>query len=148
FTVLPFFGIEVGETRHDLVNAFRRDRYCGKTVRPGIVRCLTAQDHLEMRHRMVPYFTTDTVEADVGNMMLPAGVKAAANLNVQWFNGGVECAVARNDALAHFRCYPPGGENAQLTGTRPGAGGDTRRGRCPALPQPRRDEVGVERWEI
>src|SRR5262249_4133889 len=101
-----------------------------------------------MWHRMVPYFTTDAVEADVGNVVLPAGVKAAANLNVQRFNRGVERAIARDDALAQFCCQPPGGGDAQLTGIRPRAGGDSRQGRCPALPQPRRHEVRVERWEI
>src|SRR5207248_3483637 len=105
-------GIEVGETRHDLGNAFRRDGYRGETVRPGIVGGLTAQDHLEMRHRMVAHFATDAVEADVGNVVLSTRIKAAANLDVQRFDGGVERTIARYDTLAQFCCQPPRGGDA------------------------------------
>src|ERR1700704_3197414 len=101
-----------------------------------------------MRYRMVPHFATDAVEANVGNMMLPAGVKTAANFHVQGFDGGIDRPIARYDALTQFRCQPPGGGDPQLTGIRPRAGGNIRQGRCSALPQAGPNEISIERWEI
>src|SRR5262245_18566330 len=101
-----------------------------------------------MRHRMVPHFATDAVEANVGNVVLSTGVKTTANFHIEGFDGGVERPVPRDDALAQFRRQSPRGGDAQLTSICPRAGGNIRQGRCPALPQTGGDKVRVERWQI
>ena len=54
----------------------------GKAVRAGVVFPFAAQHDLKMRDGIARHFAADAIKAKVGDMMLPATVKAAAYLNV------------------------------------------------------------------
>src|SRR5207245_4364543 len=50
---------------------------------------LASQDHLKMRHRVAVLVAVHSVESEVGDMVLPAGIEAAADLDMQSADGFV-----------------------------------------------------------
>ncbi len=62
----------------------------GETVSGTIVLPLTAHEDAEVRHSRPTDLARDTVEADVGEVMLAAGIEAAGHLEVQVPHGRVD----------------------------------------------------------
>src|SRR6185503_16292044 len=87
----PLFQIAIRDAIDRLGNAFRRHRADRETVRSGVIGPLASQDHLEMWHCVSVLVPADTVEAQIGDMMLAAGIEAAADLDVE-----------SADSLIHF----------------------------------------------
>jgi len=50
--------------------------------------------------------TTDTIETEVGNMMLTAGVEASAYFDVQILHSFIECVTLSCQARAEFSSQP------------------------------------------
>ena len=60
-----------------------RHRTDGETVRARVVLPLAAEQHLKMRHLAVAEGAAVPIKTDVGQMMLAAGIEAAAHLDAQ-----------------------------------------------------------------
>src|SRR4029077_14537772 len=93
----------------------------GYSVFPRIVVKFSAKDHLKMRHLEALHVAVDAVKADVGNMMLAAGVKAAANFNAQIFYRLIELQALLTQSIAQLPCEPTGRCDSQFARIRPWA---------------------------
>ena len=87
-----------------------------------------AQHHLEMRHRVAGDFAADTVETQVGDVVLAATVEAAADLDVQIFDGFVEFEDSFRPAACAARRQPARRGDAQFAGVRARASDDVDNG--------------------
>ena len=96
----------------------------GQAVRAGVVAPLAAEHDLEVRHLVAADVAADAVEAEVGDVVLAAGVEAAADLDVQAFDGGVELEALRRQPVAQLAGQAARGGDAELAGVGAGAGRD------------------------
>ena len=74
----------------------------GQAKGTGVFPPLAAQDDLKVRHGDAVDLAAVAVEADVGRVVLAAGVEAAADLDPQGLDGLVELAVFLTETMAQF----------------------------------------------
>src|SRR5207302_2883015 len=86
-TRLTLFEIPLRDSIHGLGNALRRHGADRQAVRAGVLGPLPAEHDLKMRDRVPVLVPADPVEAEVGDVMLPARIEAAADLDVESADG-------------------------------------------------------------
>ena len=116
-----FCNVAGREPIHDFGNALRRHGADGETVRARVVLPLAAQHHLEMRHRVSVLHAAHAVEAEIADVMLAAGIEAAADLDVQSANSLIHLGAALEQAAAKLARETARRRNAQLAGIGSGA---------------------------
>ena len=108
--------VAAGDQVDRLRDVARRHRPDRQTVGAGVVAPLAAQHHLEVRDRVVVALAAHAVEAQVGDVMLTAGVEAARHLDAQAADHLVQLHRAAQQALADLPGQPARGSDAQLAG--------------------------------
>src|SRR5262245_44453884 len=88
-----------------------------------------AEDDLEMRHLKSFDVAVDAVKADVGDVMLAAGIEAAAHLDAQIFHRLVELQTLLAETIAQLARQTARRGDAQFAGVGPRAGRDIDDGR-------------------
>ena len=118
--------ILLGHVVDELGDALRRHRADGQAVGGAVVFPLPAHEDAEVRHGRAADLARDAVEADVGQVMLAAGVEAAGHLDVQVAHGRVDRAalLPLHQALVQHGGQAARGGDAQLAGVGAGAGND------------------------
>src|SRR4029434_3849544 len=96
----------------------------GNTILPGIIMKFAAENHLEMRYLEALYVAVDTVKADVGDVVLAAGIKAAADFDAQILHRLIELQALLTQPVAKLPRQTAGRRNSQFAGIRPWAGRD------------------------
>ena len=89
-------------------------------VLAGVVVKLAAEDHLEMRHLKSLHVAVDAVKADVGDVMLAAGVEAAADFDAQILHRLVELQALLAESVAQLARQTARRRDAQFAGVGPG----------------------------
>ncbi len=100
-----------------------------------------------MRHRAVADLAAHAVEADVGDVMLAAGVEAARDLDLEILDRLVELEVAGLDAAPQLGGEAARRRDAELAGVGARAGGDVDQRRGAGKRQADGGEIAVERRE-
>ncbi len=90
---LPLLHVVIGNPIDHLGDIFRWNSHRRQAVGAGIARPLAAEHDLEMWHGMQARLAAHAVEAEVGHMVLPTGVKAAADFDFQWLDRVVQAVV-------------------------------------------------------
>ena len=85
---------------------------------------LAAEHHLEVRHRVARHFAAHAIESEVGDVVLPAAIEAAADFDVQVLHGFVELEALLGEPLAQLGRKPARRRNPQLARVRAGARND------------------------
>jgi len=62
-----------------------------------------AQNDLEVRHGVTRHFAADAVKAQIGHMVLSATVEAAADFDVEFYDGIVQLKIFLGQSLAQLR---------------------------------------------
>ena len=106
FRRVCFSDVSLGEAVDHFGNSLGRDRPDGQAVRPAVFGPLAADHDLEMGNGVAADVAAVAVEADVGDVVLAAGVEAAADLDVQVADGFVEAASTWPRAGAHSPARP------------------------------------------
>ena len=73
-----------------------------KPKEPAFSRHWPPQDNLKVRHGNAVDLAAIAVEADVGGVVLAAGIEAAADLDPQGLDGLVELAVFFTETIAQL----------------------------------------------
>ena len=116
--------IAVGDAVHRFGDALGRHRADRQAVGAGVLLPLAAEHDLEVRHGVAVHVAADAVEAEVGDVVLAAGVEAAADLDVQAADGLVQLAASLGEPHAQLAGQAARGGDAQLAGVGARAGGD------------------------
>src|ERR1041385_658023 len=90
FISLTFRYIPTREPLYHFRDALRRDRTHCQSIGTSIMSPLPTQHNLEVRHRVIPRMAADAVKTKVGNVMLTAGIKTAADLDMQVLHGFIQ----------------------------------------------------------
>src|SRR6185295_746590 len=93
FAVAAVGYVSCREAGNHFGNVLGRNRDNRKTVRSRVVIPLASEDHLEVRHGVAAHFAADTIEPQVGHVMLTATVEAPADLDVEILDGLVHLKV-------------------------------------------------------
>ena len=120
--LLALGHVAAGEALDHVRDALGRHGADGQAVRAAILLPLPAQHHLEMRHGVAVEVAADAVEAQIGHVVLAAGVEAAADLDVQALHGFVQGVALGGQALAQLAGQAARGSDAQLAGVGARAG--------------------------
>src|SRR4030095_11776871 len=83
FVLQALAHVVLRDRQHRLRYPLGRNGTNGYTILPGIVMKFSAEDHLKMRYLEALYIAVDAVKADVGDVMLAAGVKTATDFDAQ-----------------------------------------------------------------
>ena len=114
----------------DSLGGYRANR---QAIGSGVFCPLAAKDDLEMRNVVSVLVATDTVKAKVGDVVLPAGIEAAADLDPQILTAGVDAAILldevarrssparpREEEIPSLQVSVPGHEQTSVIVPRPG----------------------------
>ncbi len=138
FPGLPLVDVPAGDALDHRRDVFGRHAADGQPVAAGVVRPLTAEQDLKMRHLVVADGAAVAVEADVGQMMLAAGVETTAHLDFQSFHCFIEREELTGQPRAQFPRQTARRSDAEFAGVRARAGGhvENRTGSVFAQPDP------------
>ena len=103
FVGLTFTQIEVGNEVQGIRDALRRYGNNGQTVRAGVLFPLATENDLKVRNLESLQRAADSIEADIGHVVLAATVEAAADLNVHVLNRLIQLYTFGNQTISKFR---------------------------------------------
>ena len=106
FTSFTAHHISFADAFHQIGNILGRNGYHRESVRSCVVRPFSAEHYLKMRHRISRHFATHAIETKIGNMVLPATVETAADLDVKTLNGLIQLHALCSKPRAQLRCQP------------------------------------------
>ncbi len=124
FAGLALLDVAGGDARDGGGNALGGDGADGQAVGAGVFGPLAAEDDLEVGGGEAALVAADAVEAEIGNVMLAAGVETAADLDAQVADGVIGGGAVFGETLTELAGQAAGGRDAQLAGIGAGAGGD------------------------
>ena len=106
----------VGDEIHRVRNALRRHRANRKTVGAGIILPFATEENLEVGDHVVALLAAHSVEAEIGNVVLAAGIEAAADFDAQAANDFIHLGVLRSKTFAQFAREATGSGDSQFAG--------------------------------
>src|SRR5207247_7550981 len=96
--------ISFADAFHERGNVLGRNSNHRQAIRSRVVRPFAAEHHLKVRHSIAGYLAAYAIETEIRNMVLPATVETATNLDVQILNGFIQLHALRREARSQLGC--------------------------------------------
>ena len=143
-----FGDIALGQRFQNIGHAFGWHRADRQAVAAGVLLPLSAEHDLEVRQFVIAGAAAVAEEADVGHVMLPAGVKAATDLDFEFAHGIGQQVDLFDQARPQLGGQAARRGDAELAGVGAGASRDIDDGAGVWIAQADFAEIVINRWQI
>ena len=148
FVLLPHAQVEVRDAIQGVGNPLRGNGHDRQSIRTRIFFPLSTEDDLKVRHLVAIDDAGHAVKPNVGHVVLPATIEAAADLDVQVLDGLIHLKALLGQARHQFGGQPARRRNAQLASVGAGASHDVQNVAGAGAPEPRRVEGVKKRGNV